>query len=114
MQPHYIQNGNPIPETSGIYRIVCKSTGKMYIGSSANLRIRQYNHFRELRLMIHPNQKLQRAWNKYGPDAFTFEIVELALPLLLLEREQYWLDKLKPFGNKGFNIASIAKSTLGL
>jgi hypothetical protein len=33
---------------------------------------------------------------------------------LLLEREQYWLDKLKPFGKNGFNVCITAGSSLGL
>jgi len=48
---------------------------------------------------------MQRAWNKYGEGAFVFEVWELVLPMSLSAREQYWLNKLKPFGRKGFNIA---------
>lgn len=98
-----------IPATSGIYRIVCVPTGKFYIGSSTNLRTRRYNHFRELQRNKHHNRHMQRAWNKYGKDAFVFEVLELALIPFLLEREQYWLDTLKP----GFNMSPIAGSTLG-
>ena len=32
----------------------------------------------------------------------------------LTAREQYWLNKYKPFGNKGFNIAREAGSKLGI
>jgi Straboviridae intron-associated endonuclease 1 len=106
MTPH-------MPNASGIYRITCTVMGRFYIGSSINLHQRKYNHFRELQRNEHHNQYLQRAWNKYGSDAFTFEVLELVLPISLTAREQYWLDKLKPFGNKGFNMTPIAGSTLG-
>ena len=109
MQSHYTP-----PTASGIYRITCTITGKFYIGSAINLFIRWKNHRNELQRNEHGNQKLQRAWNKYGEQAFTFEVLELVLPMSLTAREQYWFSKLKPFGKRGFNIALIAGSQLGL
>jgi group I intron endonuclease len=103
-----------IPNASGIYRIACIATGKFYIGSAANLRIRRLTHFSQLHRNIHHNSKLQNAWNKYGVDAFTFEVLELVLPISLTAREQYWLDKFKPFGKRGFNIDRMAGSRLGM
>src|SRR5258708_22007982 len=109
MQPYYT-----IPATSGIYRITCTVTGKIYIGSAMNLRNRWNDHRQHFHGKNHPNKKLQNAWYKYGEQAFTFEVLELVLPMSLTAREQYWFKKLKPFGNKGFNIAPIAGSSLGL
>lgn len=103
-----------IPSTSGIYRIICTVTGKFYIGSAVNLLQRRHHHFTELRCNIHGNPKLQNAWNKYGEQVFIFEVLELVLPMSLTAREQYWFNKLKPFGKRGFNIALIAGSTLGM
>lgn len=99
-----------IPVTSGIYKIICTFTDKCYIGSTANLRKRHREHFSKLHKKTHCNQRLQNAWNKYGSDAFVFEVIELVLPPFLLEREQYWLDKLKP----SFNLAPVAGSLLGM
>src|SRR6266567_111656 len=109
MQPYYT-----IPQASGIYRIVCTSNKRFYIGSAANLRARSRDHLSGLRRNAHDNQKLQRAFNKYGEASFIFEVIEFVLLPFLLEREQYWLDKLQPFGEKGFNIAHFANSTMGL
>lgn len=103
-----------IPRASGIYKITCTANQKIYIGSAVNLQQRQSDHFKELRQNRHHNPKLQNAWNKYGEDAFTFEVWELVLPMSLTAREQYWLNKLKPFGNKGFNIAREAGSQMGV
>lgn len=104
----------PIPPSPGIYRITCTSTGKIYIGSAANLLIRHRVHSSDLQRNVHHNPKLQRAWNKYGSESFVFEILELVLvPELLTAREQYWMDTLKPFGKRGFNIARIAGSNRG-
>lgn len=102
-----------IPASSGIYRITCTVTGKFYIGSAADLRRRWLHHRNDFLRHDHHNLLLQRAWNKYGEQSFTFEVIELVLPPFLLEREQYWIDTLKPFSPKGFNIAPIAGSHLG-
>lgn len=110
MQGHYTSFAN-IPQTSGIYRITCTSINKFYIGSAVNLRKRWLRHLNELSRNIHYNAKMQRAFNKYGEASFIVEVVELVLiPEMLTVREQYWLDKLKPF----FNIAPIAGSLLGM
>ncbi|SRR6266568_93541 len=107
-------DASSIPNASGIYRITCTTTSKIYIGSAMNLRTRRNKHFEDLRGNVHHSITLQRAWNKYGADAFTFEILEFVLiPELLTAREQYYFSKLRPFGSHGFNIARIAGSTLG-
>jgi group I intron endonuclease len=104
---------DPLPTTSGIYKITCTANKRIYIGSAANLRQRKNLHAHELRQNKHGNRHLQRAWNKYGEQAFTFEVLELVLPISLTAREQYWINKLKPFGRKGFNILTEAGSNLG-
>jgi|SRR6266571_50468 len=103
------------PNASGIYRIIHIASGKSYIGSALNLRKRRNKHFQDLRRNVHHSPTLQRAWNKYGEASFTFEILELVLlPELLTAREQYYFSKLRPFGSRGYNIARIAGSTLGM
>ncbi|SRR6266567_1703233 len=108
-------DSSTIPRTSGIYKITCTVTGKFYIGSAINLRMRQQTHWNTLTQGVHHNRHLQNAWNKYGLDAFTFEVLELVLlPEMLTAREQYFLDTLNPFGKRGFNIDSVAGSSLGV
>ena len=103
-----------IPQTSGIYKIVCAPTGKVYVGSATDLRSRHNRHFRLLRMGEHYNKYLQSAWNKYGEAAFEFIVIELILLSFLLEREQYWIDKLKACNRKkGFNLYPLAGSSLG-
>lgn len=63
----------------------------------------------------HHSIHLQRAWNKYGESVFDFTVLEnVEEKLKLIEREQHYLDELQPFGKRGFNIAQIAGSTLGV
>ena len=103
-----------IPSTSGIYRIACLATGKLYIGSAINLSNRRRVHLHHLRQNKHHSITLQRAWNKHGEENFLFEVIELVLPAFLLEREQYWLDTLKPFGEHGYNVNRVAGSRIGM
>src|SRR6476469_2853915 len=103
-----------IPFSSGIYRITCTSNGRIYIGSAVNLRGRWRVHSHHLRHDTHHSITLQRAWNKYGEEAFAFDVLELVLPAFLLEREQYWLDTLLPFDDNGYNINRTAGSRQGM
>lgn len=103
-----------IPRTSGIYKITCTTTKKIYIGSAINLYARKVWHWSALRHNRHGNTKLQRAWNKYEEASFVFEVLELVLAPFLLEREQYYFQKLRPFDRgKGYNILAVAGSAYG-
>lgn len=106
MQPYY----TTIPVASGIYKITCTANNRLYIGSAINIRKRIYQHIWDLRRLAHHSITLQRAWDKYGETAFTYEVLELVLAPFLLEREQYWLDKLQPFDERGFNIAHYSQA----
>jgi group I intron endonuclease len=92
---------------SGIYRITSPS-GKFYIGSSLNIAARWRQHRSDLRRNLHVNPKLQAAWNKYSEDNLKLEIVEVCLVEDLLNREQHYLDTLKPT----YNIATDATSPM--
>lgn len=83
----------------GIYRFINNVSGKVYVGSSARCIIkRAKSHIRELRKGDHGNRRFQRAWTKYGEDAFEFEVVEIISPLrpnfeeYVIRREQFYLD----------------------
>ena len=59
----------------GVYCIKNIDNGKSYIGSSVRLNRRLVEHKSRLRHGHHGNQHLQRAWDKYGEDAFATEIL---------------------------------------
>jgi len=82
----------------GIYQIVNTINGKLYGGQAQNIRIRWGNHRWHLENNSHRNKHLQNAWNKYGGDAFRFEVIEdysyLAEPDLMVAldyAELQWL-----------------------
>lgn len=98
---------------AGIYKIVNISNSKFYIGSAIILNTRWSRHKYNLRNNKHPNIILQNVWNKYGEEIFDFVIVEVIENFTkekLLEREQFYIDTLKP----EYNFRKIANSNLGI
>lgn len=80
----------------GIYMITNYISNKRYIGSSVNVGQRLWTHRSELRHQKHPNSHLQNAWNKYGEENFNYTILEKCTPENRFEREQYYVNTLKP------------------
>lgn len=96
---------------AAVYRIQNTVTRDCYVGSSINLERRWTVHRSELRCGSHPNQRLQRAYKKYGAESFVYDILELvaADKEQLLAREQAWMDDLQP----AYNLRRKADSNLG-
>jgi len=94
--------------TCGVYKIINEVNGKIYIGSSKDLEKRWKSHKQQRKFLI------GRALNKYGIDNFVFEVLEECVECDLLNREQYYLDSLKPFTPTGYNICVVAGNTLGV
>jgi group I intron endonuclease len=95
---------------SGIYKITNLTTSQIYIGSSVDVRRRMMKHKSLLKRGDHHSIFLQRSWDKYGEEAFDFELI-LKVPetSALLENEQKFIDDLKP----EFNMCPIAGNRLG-
>lgn len=93
----------------GIYKIINKINDKFYLGSAKDIDSRFQRHLWDLGRKKHHNIHLQRAYNKYGKDSFRLEVIEKCLESLLLIREQFYLDTLKPYDFKiGYNIGRSA------
>ena len=101
---------------SGVYKIVNKINGKIYVGSAIDLKARKRTHFNKLKLNKHPNSHLQSSYNKYKKDNFVFEIIKYVEDKdKLIETEQYWIDKLNVCDkNIGYNKRPKAESNLGI
>jgi group I intron endonuclease len=98
---------------NGIYKIVNVKNNKFYIGSCASkefLYKRLFHHINDLKNGKHINKYLQNSFNKYGEDSFFFEIIEPCEAEKCIEREQYWIDLLKP----NYNSCLIAGNTKGV
>ena len=99
---------------SGVYQIRNLINNKVYVGSAVDINRRKREHYTQLSKGKHCNQKLQNAYNQYGVENFSFEIVEsVEDPQQLISREQYYIDKFNAV-NEGYNICPIAGNTLGV
>lgn len=100
---------------SGIYQIKNKINNLIYVGSAKNVKKRISKHFSSLKLNKHGNNHLQSAYNLYGSENFEVSIIEIVIDTkALIEREQYWIDKLNVCNDKiGYNMSPTAGSSLG-
>jgi group I intron endonuclease len=98
-----------------IYIITCRENGKMYIGSSKRPKRRLWEHKHFLTKCTHCNIMLSRAWEKYGADAFSFDILEVVEDTSsLLAREQFWIDHYRSWDPEfGFNACPVAGTREG-
>jgi group I intron endonuclease len=90
---------------SGIYQIVNKINGKVYIGSAKHFGDRWYKHKWSLRRNEHENKHLQNAWNKYGKNNFEFVILEECSADERFDLEQKYLDIAQKTPLKYYNIS---------
>lgn len=89
---------------SGIYKIVNTKNGKMYIGSSKNIKRRWGIHKSSLKNNRHHSVYLQRAWHKYGKENFVYEVIKEmsnASETELFNEETNCITTLKPDYNVG-------------
>lgn len=94
-----------------VYKIINNITKEFYIGSTVDFVYRIWCHKRDLNNNKHHSPILQNSWNKYKGKNFSFEIIEdIEDKNKLIEREQYWINLLKP----KFNCSLIAGSPLGV
>jgi hypothetical protein len=96
-----------------IYRIVNTKTLQIYIGETTVGIYRWGKHKSNLRRQKHESPALQEDWNKYGEEAFVFEIIE-ELPCdtsrdLLLKKEEKYI---KQYLNEGKLLYNVKRSKL--
>jgi len=95
---------------TGIYIIVSKiKPERVYIGSAVDIAKRWNSHLCTISANKHRSPMLQNHVNKYGIEDLEFSVLEQCEISMLLIREQYYIDTLKPF----FNTLKIAGSPIG-
>ena len=100
------------PVALGVFLIRNTTNDTVFLASGKNLPGIINRHRFQLEHDGHPNKSLQADWNELGPNNFAFEVLEELVPpndpsfdlkRELLFMEDMWLDKLKPFGERGYN-----------
>lgn len=100
------------PKPAGVFQIKNTVNGKVLLGSSLNLDGVLNQHRFMLSHGSHWVATIQKDWKLHGAEAFVFEILEVVKvkedpsfnlndELALLE--ELWLEKLSPFGDRGYN-----------
>ncbi len=96
----------------GIYQIRNLSSGKIYLGRSADLNGKINSEKFQLKNNMHMNKDLQNDFNAQGEETFSFEILDRLRPKEdpqhdhaadLQTLEAMWLEKLQPFGAGGYH-----------
>lgn len=100
------------PPQAGVYKIANTANGKVFLGKAMNARGKLNGQKAQLRWGSHPHKTMQEDWNRFGAESFTFEVVDYLPPGVdpgqdmekdLDELFRLWLDKLGPYGEKGYN-----------
>ncbi|MGE5329424.1 MAG: GIY-YIG nuclease family protein [Deltaproteobacteria bacterium] len=93
---------------AGVYQVKNKKNQKIFVTSTTNLRTINGKKTGGFPF----NKELQKEWTEYGTEEFEFEILEVLEKKedvffdtadALKKLEQKWLDKLQPYGDKGYN-----------
>ena len=109
LNKEYLERVKP----AGVYQVKNLANGKVLLGSSLNLEGPLNRHRFMLKIGSHTNKALQKDWDELGPEQFVFEILKevqrkddpnfnLKDELSLLE--MIWVEKLQPFGERGYNL----------
>ena len=91
---------------SGIYLIRCLVTGLCYVGQSVDINARKYMYRKG---HTTKQRRIYNAIQKYGFDAFSFEILELCDESDLNAREIFWIASLDTLSPNGYNLKSGGK-----
>jgi hypothetical protein len=96
----------------GVFQIKNNSNGKIFIGSSLDLKAIWHSQRLQLETGTHINSELQKDWKEFGPENFSYEIIEeitenedkpLDYKKEIKALEVMVIEELQPFADKGYN-----------
>ena len=97
----------------GVFQIKNLANGKIFIGRGMNVQGKLNSAKFQLEQGSHPSREMQNDFKQNGVENFSFEVIDYLDPkkddinydytddLKLLE--EMWLEKLKPYKEKGYN-----------
>ncbi len=101
-----ILDNRRIPTKKGVYAIKCNTTEQCYIGAATSIRLRIARHLSVLKKGVHHSTKLQTAFQEYGIQDFSIEVIELIEEGDVSLRESFWMEKRNTV-EKGFNMTTV-------
>lgn len=102
----------------GVFAIRNLVDERVFVGSGLDLQGIMNRHRFALEMNGHQNKMLQADWNELGAEKFAFEILDQLSPKELgqadLKRElqfleDLWLEKLQPYGERGYNEPKLTR-----
>ncbi len=96
----------------GVYQIRNTANGKVFVGSSRNLEGTRNSRLFQLRMgKIVFSRELQKDLDEFGAESFEFSVLGVLenpdrgkdIEHSLAALELHWLEKLQPFGERGYN-----------
>lgn len=95
----------------GVYKITNAANGKIFIEATPNLK-NKWQTIQDFQFAMNrfQNTQLQQDWNRFGAEAFSFEVLEereveegVDTAWELKKMKKKWLEKLQPYAEKGYN-----------
>ena len=96
----------------GVFQIKNIINSKIFIGSSLDLDAIWNRHKSQLQFRSHPNKELQKDWNEFGEENFTYAILaeikqdedkQIDYSKAVKELEDLYIDELQPYDDRGYN-----------
>jgi group I intron endonuclease len=96
----------------GVFQITNKVNGKIFIGSSLDLDAIWHAQKLQLSVGMHQNTELQKDWNQFGAENFSYDILEeikqtedpkIDYKKEVKALEELLIEEIQPFDNKGYN-----------
>ncbi|HEY6119056.1 MAG TPA: GIY-YIG nuclease family protein [Pyrinomonadaceae bacterium] len=109
------------PPAMGVFLIRNMINGRTLVCQGKNLQGRINRSLFELEKGKHKNRELQDEWNAFGSENFAFEIVDVLEPSKetpandaadLAALAALWLEKLQPFGERGYNERPLSREEM--
>ena len=106
----------------GVYQIKNQVNGKIYVGSCQNLAGTRNSRLFQLKMGNAVfSRELQKELTEFGADCFEFAVLGLLdkpepgdnVDRLLAALELHWLEKLQPFGERGYNSVKAFQRAMG-
>ena len=105
----------------GVFLIRNIVNDKIYVGVGLDLEGIINSHKFQLTAGVHQNRRLQSDWDALGGANFTFEILDQLEPRADAEDggrkdlaflEELWLERLQPFGARGYNKRKLTREQM--